>query len=294
MMDEKKGNFYLKSAIGILAVCLFVLGFYTVQFYQESTSHQNILAQEKKDLKMELQSLLSKYEQAVAENENLKKNFSAAQNKIKRLMDSIDKMEATYVFVRRYKMEVNSLKKEKEAMFQMIDSLSNLNISLQSKIDSAATKLAKTEKRTDSLTLQNQKLAAQVSEAYKLKITNINAEGVIIRNNGTIDRTAKAAKAEKIQVCFTFLKNELAPAGRKKLFIQIIDPKNNLLGDQKVISFGEAILNYSKEVNVEYENETIETCAQIGNEKEKLDKGSYIVNIFRGAELLSSEVLELN
>ncbi|HET8839802.1 MAG TPA: hypothetical protein VFM82_12505 [Flavobacteriaceae bacterium] len=293
-MDEKKGNFYLKSAIGILAICLFALGFYTVQFYNESTSHQNILAQEKKDLKMELQTLLLKYEEAIKNNENLKQNFSSAQGKIKRLMDSIDKMEATYVFVRRYKMEVNSLKREKEAMFRTIDSLSNINISLQSKIDSAATKLAKTEKRTDSLALQNEKLAAQVSEASKLKIANINAAGVIIRNSGTLDRTEKAGKAEKIQVCFTLLKNDLAPAGRKELFVQIIDPKNNLLGDQKVISFGEAVLNYSKEIVVLYENKNLETCVLIGNEKENLLKGSYIVNIFRGAELLSSEVLKLN
>ncbi len=293
IMDEKKGNLFLKTAIGVLAICLLALGFYTFQFYNESKSNQNILAQEKKDLKMELQTLLSKYEDASTTNKNLKKNFSAAQNKIKRLMDSIDNREATYVFMRKYKMEVNSLKKEKEILFRTIDSLSSLNTSLQNKIDSTVVRLVKTEQRTDSLTLQNEILAAQVSEASKLKIVKLTSEGVIVRNNGELETTPISGKAEKIQVCFTLAKNELTSAGIKHFFVQIIDPENNLLGDKMAISFGEAVLNYSKTIDVLYENKTEEACVLVGNENENLKKGRYIVNIFRGAELLSTEQFEL-
>ena len=290
-MDEKKGNYFLKTAIAILAICLLALGFYTVRFYKESKSHKSILTQEKKDLKAELQTLLSKYDAVQAENKGLKRDFSEAKTKIKRLMDSIDNMEATYVFMRKYKLQVNSLKKEKEILFKTIDSLSHLNITLKNKIDSTAVQLAENEKRRDSLTHQNEKLAAQVLEASKLKIVELEAEGVVVRQSGNIETTTNAGKAEQIQVCFTIPKNDLARPGTRQLFAQIIDPENNLLGDQKMISFGEAILNYSRNIELHYKNEAVDTCVLIGNGN--LKKGRYIVNVFMGAELLSSERFEL-
>lgn len=292
-MNEKKGNAFLKTAIGILAICLLALGFYTFQFYHESQSNQDILEQEQASLKMELKDLLSKYETAKTTNELLKKDFSEAKQEIKRLIDSIENTEVSYVYMRKYKMKLNSLKKEKEALFQTIDSLSSVNKSLKTQVESTKTKLVQTTKRTDSLVVQNEKLAAKVSEASRLKILQLTAEGVVFQNKGEHKPVSKAARAEKIQVCFTLAKNELTSPGKKRLYVQIINPKDNLLGEKSTISFGEAVLNYSKIVDATYENQALEVCALVDTEKSDLVKGRYIVNVFIGPELLSSKLMEL-
>ncbi|HET8809695.1 MAG TPA: hypothetical protein VFM65_05460 [Flavobacteriaceae bacterium] len=291
-MDEKKSNILLKTAIVILAVCLCGLGIYTVQFYNENRSHQHILEQEKADLKTELQNLLSKYEQVKTENNQLKADFAKAEQKIEGLLDSLEKRDATYVFMRKYKQRVNLLKKEKERLFLTIDSLSNQNERLKNQVDSTKIQLAQTQKRTDSLTLQNKKLAKKVSKASQLKIVQLSSKGVVLGRNEPRP-TNQANRIEKIQVCFTLAKNELALPGKKRLFVQIINPENNLLGEKSTISFGEAVLAYSKIVEVFYENKAITVCNLVSAQKEDLLEGRYLVNVFLGAELLASDYFEL-
>src|SRR5699024_2840124 len=130
-MDEKKSSKLLKISIAILAFCLLALGLYTVQSYNESKAQLGMLEQEKSNLKKELQELLSNDQQAAETNEFLKKDLSKAQEKIQRLLDSVQKKEATYVFMRQYRLQVGNLKKEKEDLFRTIDSLANENESLR-------------------------------------------------------------------------------------------------------------------------------------------------------------------
>lgn len=292
-MNEKKTNNLLKAAIAILALCLLGLGLYTVRSYNESEAYLEELKEEKATLKVELQDLLSNYEKAVVANEYLEEDFSKAKQKIKRLLDSAEKMKATYVSLRKYKMQVNSLKREKQALFQTIDSLATANKSLKNMVSNTKTKLVQTEKRSDSLTKQNKKLREKVSEASVLKLVQLIANGVLEKNDHEIKVVDRARRADKIQVCFSLAENKLTSAGKKRLFVQIINPKNNLLGEKGTISFGEAVLNYSKILDVFYKNERLDICTFVKTEKEDLVEGRYIVNIFMGAELLSSARFEL-
>lgn len=287
-MDEKKSKNLLKASIAVLALCLLALGLYTVQSYQESKAYMGVLEQEKIDLKNELQDLLSKYEQAEKNNELLQSDLLKAQEKIRRLLDSVKKKEATYVFMRKYKRQVTSLKKEKETLFRTIDSLATVNQSLHDMVINTKTQLVQSAKRTDSLAIQNEKLIAKVSEASELKVIQLDTKGVSIKSNNSTKAEDRANNVDKIEVCFTLAENKLAPAGEKRLFVQIINPKNDLLGEQATITFGEAVLNYSKIVEVLYQNERLEICALVPAKEANLIEGRYLVNIFLGSKLLSS------
>ena len=54
--------------------------------------------------------------------------------------------------------------------------------------------------------------------------------GVIERSSGKQIPTERARRSDKIKVCFTVAKNKLTEAGDKELYVQVIDPKNNVLG----------------------------------------------------------------
>lgn len=290
-MNEKKTNNFLKTAIAVLALSLLGLGFYTIQSYYGNKADVGVLKQEKIALKAELKSLLSNYEEAMTANTHFEKNLSEAKQKIRRLLDSIEKREATYVSMRKYKMRITSLKREKRALFQTIDSLEAANESLQHMVADTKTKLIKTEKRKDSLAIQNKKLVEKVAQ---LNVVNLDAKGVIVRNSGRLKDMDNASRVDKIEVCFSLSKNVLTTPGEKRLFIQIINPKNNLLGEKLSLSFGEAVLNYSKNLDVVYKNKRIDICTLVKAADKDLLKGRYIVNIFIGDEQLASTQFKLN
>lgn len=292
-MNENKINNLLKVAIAILALCLLGLGIYTIQSYNESEAYLEELKQEKAELKTELQDLLLNYEEAIADNKHLEEDFFNAKQKIRRLLESAEKMKATYVSLRKYKMQVTSLKKEKQTLFGTIDSLAIANKSLQKVVSHTKSKLVQTEKRSDSLTEQNKKLRKKVSEASLLNVVQLAANGVIVRNNNETKIVDRTRRVDKIEVRFSLAKNKLTTPGKKQLFVQIINPKNNLLGKKSTISFGKAVLNYSKTLNIIYKNERLDISTLINAEKEDLIEGRYIVNVFMGAELLASSRFEL-
>ena len=50
-------------------------------------------------------------------------------------------------------------------------------------------------------------------------------------------------------------KKSLSEAGDKELYVQVIDPKNNVLGANEQITFDEQVLNYSLISKFNYEKE---------------------------------------
>src|SRR5690606_17149006 len=98
---------------------------------------------------------------------------------------------------------------------------------------------------TDSLLVQNTELSSVVRDAAALQTVGLVGMGVIERSSGKQIPTERARRTDKIKVCFTIAKNTLAEAGDKELYVQVIDPKNNVLGSNDQIEFEDEVLNYS-------------------------------------------------
>jgi hypothetical protein len=47
------------------------------------------------------------------------------------------------------------------------------------------------------------------------------------------------------KISFTIAENQIAKSGDKVYYVQVIDSKNNVLGDKKIIDFGADTLTYS-------------------------------------------------
>jgi hypothetical protein len=54
-----------------------------------------------------------------------------------------------------------------------------------------------------------------------------------------------------------------------KYYVQVIDSKNNVLGDKKIIDFGADTLTYSFMTTVKYENKTVQVENLPGKDFEK-------------------------
>ncbi len=293
MMTEKKSNTALKILTGILAVALIALGIYTVKFYNEEKENKAILQKEKTVIEDELNDLIVKYDEAIATNDVMDQNLVDARQRIAVLLDSVKDNEANLVMISRYRREIGNLKSEKDRLFRVVDSLSNQNRRLASTIDSTNTILAERVRVSDSLQVTNQSLSTKVDRAAQLKITSLKGEGVIVRNSGKLVENDKTGRIDQIRTCFTITENPLAEAGEKELYVQVYNPKNELVGDQIAVNHDGGTMVYSAQSKVFYENEELDVCILSKTKEDKLLEGTYKVYVYSGAQLIGTSSFSL-
>lgn len=287
-MADQKNNNALKILTGILAVALIALGIYTVKFYNEEKENREILEQEKAVIEQELDDLIVRYDEAIAENQGLDQELVAARERIVVLRDSVQDMEANLAVLARYRREVNNLRQEKDQLFRIVDSLSNQNQQLITEIDSTNNVLLERTRITDSLRERNQNLANQVDRASQLSVSGLRGEGVIERNSGRLVVNDRTRRVDKIRTCFTITANELAEPGEKELYVQVYNPNNNLVGDQIAVQHEGGVMVYSAATKVFYENEELDVCILANALEDNLIPGNYKVLVYNGSQLIGA------
>ena len=293
MEEEKNNDLKLKWLIGVLAVLLIALTIFTIKLYQDSQETTTNLEIQKMDIEQELEELLVNYNIALEENQNKDRDLLEARDRIERLLDSVKGAQANVDLIRRYRAEINNLRAEKELLFKRADSLQIVSEMFRTQRDSTTVALNETIKKVDSISLQNEALAQVVAKGAALKLSKLKGDGVLVRNSGKIVETDRVRRADKIRTCFTINANEIAEKGDRILFIQVINPKNNVLGEKSTVSFEEKILTYSATSNVFYDNEELDVCVLVNAAEADLVPGTYTINVFDGPRMVSSSTLNL-
>ncbi|MBQ4819969.1 hypothetical protein [Aquimarina sp. MMG016] len=292
-MTTQNNNLTLKILIGVLGALLLILGIFTYKFYNEEKQNKAILQQEKDLIESELGELITKYDNAIALNEVMDDHLLKAKERIVVLLDSVKDNDANLALISRYRREVGKLKREREKLFKLADSLTAANTQLATDLDSTSVALNQRIIFSDSLRTQNEKLAEIVERGSALTAANIKAEGVRVRNSGKISPTSRSSRAEKVRVCFTLSPNKLTEKGDKDLYVQVINPENNLIGDKLAVNFDQGVLTYSGKNKVFYENDALDVCILVDTAEGEIMKGSYEVNLFSGPRMISNTQFEL-
>lgn len=285
-----------KVFIGLLIVLLFALGAYTYHLFSENQDSKNsitTLETEKKDMEAELEELIANYDVVIESNEFKDKELVAAKERIEVLLADVKNAKLNEGLLKRYRAEIQILKQERVVLFKRADSLARENITLQVQIDSTNVMLTDTYKVVDSMSTRNSMLSETVKMGALVKATNLKSEGVIVRSSGKIVETQRASRADKIRACFTLAPNDIAEAGDKVLYVQVINPENNILGHKANITNGDGLLTYSSTVKVFYEKGALDVCSLIDASEDDLVKGRYVINVFEGTRLLLTNTLEL-
>lgn len=293
-MTEKKNNTALKILTGVLAVALLALGIYTIKFYNEEKENKAILQKEKAVIEDELNDLIVKYDEAIAENEIMDQNLVDARDRIERLLDSVKDNEANLVLISRYRREIGNLKSEKDRLFRVVDSLSAQNQKMASTIDSTNVVLEERTRISDSLKTTNQDLSYKVDKASQLKVTSLRGEGVIVRNSGKIVQNDNNRRVDQIRTCFTITANDLADSGERDMYVQVYNPDNELVGDQIVVEHDGGVMAYSAASKVYYENEELDVCILANAKEDKLLEGPYKVYVYDDARLIGTASFTLD
>jgi hypothetical protein len=292
MENSNSKGIGLKIALGILLALFLGTGFYTSILYKEKKENEASLTREKEQVMADLSTMAKQYDVAIGENEVSNERLEEARGRIQGLMDSLKISQNSVSSLWRYKKKFMALQEEMNVLMQENDNLKVENSLLASTLDSTTVQLAERTVFTDSLLIQNTQLAEVVENAAVLQTTGLKGFGVIERSSGKLIPTERARRSDKIRVCYTVAKNALVGAGDKELYVQVLDPKNNVLGSNEQIQFEDTVLNYSLISKFNYENRNLNICEFVAPNDE-FEKGRYVINVFNDKELISSSEFTL-
>ncbi len=292
MENSNSKSIGLKIALGILLALFLSTAFYTSKLYNEKKENEATLTREKEQVMADLSSMAKQYDVVIGENEEANQNLVEARERIQGLMDSLKISQNSVNSLWRYKKKYLALQKEMDVLLTENDKLKVENALLATSLDSTNMQLQERAVFTDSLLVQNTQLSEVVENASVLQTVGLKGFGVIERNSGKLIPTERARRSDKIRVCYTVAKNALVGAGDKELYVQVLDPKNNVLGANEQIQFDETVLNYSLISKFNYENKNLDICEFVAPNDE-FESGRYVVNVFNQNELVSTSEFTL-
>ena len=292
-MSTEENNNKFKIIVGILSLLLIVLAVYTVTLYNDNKDTVTILEDQKTDIEAELQELIANYDEVIQDNEIKDKDLLEARERIEALLDSVKDTKANIALIRRYRSEIGKLKDERTLLFKKADSLIAVNQLIVAERDNAYLELDETIKVVDSVTEENQSMADKIKIGSVVHAIDLVGSGVIVKKSGKIVDTQRSRRANKIRACFALTPNTIAEKGDRMLYVQVINPANNLLGEKGVLEFENGTLNYSASTKVFYENEELDVCTMVDAKEEDLVSGIYTINVFDGSKLIATSKMTL-
>ena len=293
-MENQNSNSKLKGIIILLLVLLVGSLIYIFKITADAKTLETTVTKvssEKENMIKKLEELNSNYDAALAENTTMTDELMAEKERVVKLIAELKSSKGDNASLRKYKDLYKVLEEKMKSMMQEVTVLKNENQQLTTNLESTKVDLDDSKKYNEVLVGQNEELAKTVEKGSKLSVTNLKTASYKVRSSGKQIETDKASKTDILKVSFTIAENKIAKSGDKTYYVQVIDANNNVLGDKATISFGDTSLTYSFTTTVKYENKTVEVLEQLPGKD--FTKGTYFVNVFDKAELVSKSSFSL-
>jgi Tfp pilus assembly protein PilO len=289
-----ESNKRLKIAIGILAVLLIGSVGYNIKQNSDLGKTQTELTQttsDKENVIADLEALKATYDAAIAENTSLSDELKAERQKVVELLEEVKKQKATTASLSGYKKRYQELEAKMNSLILENEQLKADNEGLVKMVDSTNVVLFEEREYTQQLLGQNDELSKKVDIASKLTISDLKTGAYKVKNSGKEVATERARRADILKVEFTIAENKIAKTGDKNYYVQVIDGKNNVLGERQTVQFGEQSLTYSFISTIDYNNSKVKVSENLKGDD--FEKGLYHVYVYDGNELVASQSFTL-
>ena len=290
-MENQNNNSSLKMLIIVLSVLFALSLVYIYKLTTDVNSTEQKLTttlSEKEQVMKDLSDLKTTYDAAIAENTSMSDELIAERDKVVALME---KLKYSNGDVAKYKKQYLGLESKMKSLIAENETLKKDNTVLKVQRDSTIVVLDESKKTNQVLTGQNEDLSKTVEKGSKLAIVNLKTSAYIVRSSGKEIPTDKASRADVLKVSFTIAENAIAKSGDRKYYVQVIDSKNNVMGERQTEKFSDKTLTYSYIANVKFDNKTVDMVQNVP--AEKLVKGTFYVNVFDNGQLVSTTTFTL-
>ncbi|MDO9593972.1 MAG: hypothetical protein Q7J19_03155 [Lutibacter sp.] len=280
MEENKKSN----TNLIIIALAVLLLGALAYTFYT-SSEHKKLTDEievEKLEIEQNLDSMIVRYEDAIAEKTSMSGELIIERDRIIALRDSIKDLKVVnYSMLRRYKGEISKLEESNKKLFLLNESLTSSNRLLTTNLDSAKVVITRQLAKNDTLTTQNLTLAQKVAIGSELKISAIKVLAMKERSSGKLVETSRANNTDALRINLTIVKNDIAEKGDRQVYIQIVDAQGKTVSQKGMVTlFDNTQVNYSDLSMVNYINEAIDLISLVEVKRDLMKAGVYTVNIY--------------
>ena len=248
------------------------------------------------DLRESLQhqkdSIMAMLEEYKGRNSALDQKIGEREKELLEKASQIDKLlrdnKISYSRYLKAKRDIDRMKFDADRSLAEIKRLSEENKRLAAENETLQVDVKTKKKRIDELTDENVLQKNKLTLAQRLLVApeKIEIMGVRMRSGGKESETDRARKMEKMKICFAIPVNLAASAGKKTIYVQVVDPQGQTVAIQALgagtteVEGEEAQFSTSKEI--EYNNETVNNqCVYFGNPTDvKFQEGRYTVRLF--------------
>ncbi|MFT4756632.1 MAG: hypothetical protein ACI91R_001279 [Vicingaceae bacterium] len=256
-----------KILIALVILLSLALGITLWQFFDlrktaaQKGSEIEIMADERGELKNELEQMLNELDTMETTNDSMKVELSNRKDEIEGLLAKVkDKDFAIY----KLKKETTTLRTIMRGYVVVIDSINTLNVGLRQENAEVRTNLSQERSRVKALAKTNENLSSKVELASRLDVSEMRVFGVTVKRDLTGKETDRARRTDKIRVCFKLNENKVAKAGKKPLYLRIISPDGTILSAENVeesrFEFNGGKGYYSGKKEVQYNQAEQELC----------------------------------
>lgn len=221
-------------------------------------------------------ALTEKYETARLQVEALQQELKNQKQKsaaeIAKLKSEIETLRA---LLRHYVEEINRLNQENEALRNENAQIKDQNARLNDKV-------VETSRR-------NEQLSERMTLAEKLNVTGLMFSA--LNKKGRPEK--KIQKARQLMVSFTIPQNNSTPVGEKTIYLRIISPSGQLLGNGGSFTFEDATLRCTSKKIIEYAGEEIGGITIYWDIDTALTPGEYTVELFADNYRLASRSFDV-
>lgn len=292
--ENQQNKSSLKAVVIVLALLLLGSLAYIFKLTNDAATLETTVTKtlsEKESVLSDLGELKATYDAAIAENTSMSEELVAEREKIVLLMSNLEKSKGDANSMRKYKQQYIELQSKMKTLMQEVAVLKEQNKTLTTNLDSTKVVLEESKNYNQTLVGQNEELSKTVEKASKLTVLNLKTAAFKKKSSGKEIATDKASRADILKVTFTIAENQVAKSGDKTYYVQVIDAKNNVLGNKETVTFGSEILTYSFNTVVKFENKTVQVSEELPGKS--FEKGTYFVNVFDKNELVSKSSFTL-
>ena len=277
--------------IAVLAVLLLGAIVFSV-FQVTSLKHQVNVAQaenEQLQLTNEQLSLSNEFEAINSEfrqyenqavqmaNDTILAKYTAAKNKVEQLIKELNSEKTKNAKrIKDLERQIATLRGLLRNYIAQVDSLTKENAGLRAENQEIKSRNQALNSQVAEISGKNKTLTERMTLAEKLNVTGLTLTP--LKKNGKQEKNV--TKAKQLKVTFTIPQNNSTPVGSKTIYLRIVNPEGQLLGNAGSFSFEGGNVPCSAKKTIEYTGDEMSGVTIYWDVNTTLTPGDYLVELF--------------
>lgn len=285
MSETTSGTRGYKITIGVMGAIIIVLAALLIGQRSKINAVTQAGDEQKIALQTELDTLVAAHERVKASYGSLSESLTEKDSIINAKTLEIKKLLGTKYELTQVKRKLEQLRLVTRGYERQIDSLYTVNRELKAENEQIKINYQHEQVKTADLSKEKEELNKKISTAAILKAYNVRCTAYKAGDISKEKITDKAARTDKIKVCFTVSENLLVPTSYRRFFVRIARPGDNAIltrGENYTWNYRGETLQFSAMESVSYSGEAMDICTYFEKPVSmgELPKGRYMVDVF--------------